>query len=86
MSDGRWQLYDPEWGNFIKRSGYENICLIHFIDESVDTYYVTAYDDERIDTGGYGKFYTQKRSARFMVFVCENPMESPVRFLYLVKL
>lgn len=81
LSNGRWQLYDPEWVNFIKKSGYENIFVLHFINESIDTYYFTAYNAEGVESGGYGKLYTQKRSARCMAIVGQNPMESPVRLL-----
>ena len=82
-SSGHWQLYSHEWKTFVKKSGYSNIDLFHFIHESADTYYVTGYDSKGVESGGYRNPNSELGSSRWLGFAGNDPTQSPVSVEYL---
>lgn len=75
---GQWKFDKETWEHFIKLSGYEDITLLHFLNESADTYYVTGYDANGIESGGYGTLNVSGRLARCTAIVGHNIEECPV--------
>ncbi|GJU55903.1 hypothetical protein Tco_1229617 [Tanacetum coccineum] len=73
-----WQLEDKEWEDFILLSGYEAITLLHFVNKSADTYYVTGYNAKGFEVGGYETLSSQGKVARCTDVVSQNHEEYPL--------
>lgn len=81
----QWKLHDNSWERFIKFSGYEEITLLHFLNESADTYYVTGYDAQGMEVSGYGTLNTQGRLGKCTAVVPESRRMSGTLYVaYLV--
>lgn len=73
-----YELSGLRWRRFIEESRYINIRTLHFIKEGADTFYVTAYEENGGESGGYGSIHTRHRMVRCTGLVGENENISPV--------
>lgn len=73
-----WELSGLQWRSFIDESRYVNIRTLHFIKEAADTFYVTAYEEDGGESGGYGAVHTRHRMVRCTGLVGEDENVSPV--------
>ena len=46
-------MYGVSWKRFVEDSKYKNVATLHFIREEENTFYVTAYDIDGAECGGY---------------------------------
>lgn len=74
-----WSISGAGWDNFIELSGYLNIRTLHFIKEAADTFFVTAYDADGLEIGGYGIIHTRNRLVRCIAEVGADQSSSPVK-------
>ncbi|GJW01488.1 retrovirus-related pol polyprotein from transposon TNT 1-94 [Tanacetum coccineum] len=74
----QWQLKDKEWEDFIKLSGYEDITILHFVNECAGTFYVIGYNAQGVEVGGYETLNAQRRVARCTTVVGQNREECPI--------
>ena len=79
VSGNQLELYDTEWSRFVEDSGYQNLTTLHFIHESVDTFYVTGYEISGWESGGYDELRTRGRMTRCFSRLGQNLAQSPVR-------
>jgi hypothetical protein len=73
-----WELSGLGWTRFIDESRYINIRTLHFIKEGADTFYVTAYEEDGGESGGYASLHTRHRMVRCTGLVGEDENISPI--------
>ena len=72
------ELSGLRWRRFIEESRYMNIRTLDFIKEGADTFYVTAYEEDGGESGGYGSVHTRHRMVRCTCLFGENENISPI--------
>ena len=51
--EGEFEIRGKRWNEFVEENMDENVNVLHFIEEGDDSFDVTGYDDEGIESGGY---------------------------------
>ena len=51
---GIYEIRGKRWDEFVAENLNENVNVLHFIEEGDDSFYVTGYDNDGIEIGGYG--------------------------------
>ncbi|PWA56724.1 hypothetical protein CTI12_AA415820 [Artemisia annua] len=75
--NGRWVLWDKDWIDFVDSNVLANTEYIHFIRQSVDSYYVTLYEDDDSECYGYDRNFIGPRHTRCLVeYTPGNQMQS----------
>ena len=67
VREGVVEIRGKRWYEFVQENMDENVNVLHFIEEGDDSFYVTGYDDEGIESGGYED--VNKRYYRFQTRV-----------------
>ena len=73
-----FKFYGEEWAEFVKTSMYTNVNILHFMSLEEDTYYVTGYDDDGFECGGYHPATIGSRPKRCFLYMDDNLGRSPV--------
>ncbi|GKC59673.1 hypothetical protein Tco_1087271 [Tanacetum coccineum] len=69
--EGCWYLTGGRWTEFCNRSLNVDASLLHFVEEGDDFFYVTGYNRDGIEFGGYG--VNRSTFSRFMTRVLPYP-------------
>ncbi|GKA81693.1 hypothetical protein Tco_0788385 [Tanacetum coccineum] len=80
--EGLWYLTGPKWTEFCNRSLNDDVALLHFLEEGDDCFYVTEYNRDGNEFGGYGG--NRSTFSRFMTCVllyAHLPQTLPAEFL-----
>lgn len=65
--EGEFQLYGHEWGRFVQDNLPSSVKRLHFVKESLDTFYVTGYNEDGSEGPGYDRRVVGRRVVRCLV-------------------
>ena len=51
---GIYKIKGQRWNEFVAENLNDDVNVLHFIEEGDDSFYVTGYNDDGIQIGGYG--------------------------------
>lgn len=77
-----FKLYEREWRTFLDDSKYVNMRTLHFIRDSEDCYYLTAYNQFGYEMNGYNLALVGYRQRRCLLTL-EQLESSPVINIFL---
>ena len=77
------QFYDAQWKAFLKSNIPPTVKTLHFIREAHNTYYVTGYDNNRIEGPGYGIDVVGDRVFKCLV-ECRSSVQVSQSTIYLL--
>ena len=66
-----WFLKGKKWTEFCNRSLNEDVQMLHFVEEGEDCFYVTGYNNDGKEVGGYDGNMSSYR--RFRTYVLPEP-------------
>ena len=72
------KFYGAGWAEFVRTSKYTDPSILHFMNLEKDMYYVTGYDKDGFECGGYNNAVIGSRQKRCFLYMDNNLAHSPV--------